>query len=49
MLCIVHASQKEKEVAALSAVIAYFVMNTAINAMLMIHGEILENGEIATD
>ncbi len=42
-------AKKEKEVAALSAVIAYFVMNTAINAMLMIHGEILENGEIATD
>lgn len=42
-------AKKEKEVATLSAVIAYFVMNTAINAMLMIHGEILENGEIATD
>ncbi len=42
-------AKKEKEVAALSALIAYFVMNTAINAMLMIHGEILENGEIATD
>lgn len=42
-------AKKEKDVAALSAVIAYFVMNTAINAMLMIHGEILENGEIAKD
>lgn len=42
-------AKKEKEVAALSAVIAYFVMNTAINAMLMITGRILENGEIAAD
>lgn len=42
-------AKKEKEVAALSAVIAYFVMNTAINAMLMITGKILENGEIAAD
>ena len=28
-------AKKEKEVSALSAVIAYFVMNTAINAMLI--------------
>lgn len=40
-------AKKEKEVAALSAVIAYFVMNTAINAMLTINGQILESGEIA--
>lgn len=40
-------ANKEKEVSALSAVIAYFVMNTAINAMLTITGQILENGEIA--
>ena len=40
-------AKKEKEVAALSAVIAYFVMNTAINAMLKVTGQILENGEIA--
>ncbi len=40
-------AKKEKEVSALSAVIAYFVMNTAINAMLIITGQILENGEIA--
>ena len=40
-------AQKEKEVAALSAVIAFFVMNTAINAMLTITGQILDNGEIA--
>lgn len=42
-------AKKEKEVAALSAVISYFVMNTAINAMLVITGKILENGEIASD
>lgn len=40
-------AKKEKEVAALSAVIAYFVMNTAINAMLTITGAILEDGSIA--
>lgn len=42
-------AKKEKEVAALSAVIAYFVMNTAINAMLVINGKLLENGQIAED
>lgn len=42
-------AKKEKEVSALSAVIAYFVMNTAINAMLVLNGKILENGEIAKD
>ena len=40
-------AKKEKEVSALSAGIAYFVMNTAINAMLTITGQILDNGEIA--
>lgn len=40
-------AKKEKEVSALSAVITYFVMNTAINAMLILNGKILENGEIA--
>ena len=40
-------AKKEKEVAALSAVIAFFVMNIATNAMLVNSGEILENGEIA--
>lgn len=40
-------AKKEKEVSALSAVIAFFVMNTAINAMLILNGKILENGEIA--
>ena len=33
-------AKKEKEVAALSALIAYFVMNVAISAMLLINGEI---------
>lgn len=40
-------AKKEKEVSALSAVIAYFVMNTAISAMLINNGQILENGEVA--
>ncbi len=40
-------AKKEKEVSALSAVIAYFVMNAAINAMLTISGQILSNGDIA--
>ena len=43
----IGVAKKEKEVSALSAVIAYFVMNTAINAMLTITGQILDNGEIA--
>ncbi|MDD3404035.1 MAG: glucose PTS transporter subunit IIA [Hespellia sp.] len=41
-------AKKEKEVAALAAMIAYFVMNTAINAMLIINGKIVD-GEIAKD
>ena len=40
-------AKKEKEVAALSALIAYFVMNVAINAMLVINGKITGDGEIA--
>ncbi|MFG6383599.1 MAG: glucose PTS transporter subunit IIA [Lachnospiraceae bacterium] len=42
-------AKKEKEVSALSAVIAYFVMNTAISGMLIVNGKILGNGEIASD
>lgn len=42
-------AKKEKEVSALSAVVAYLVMNTAIYAMLTLHGAILENGDIALD
>lgn len=40
-------ARKEKEVAALSAMIAYFVMNTAIHAMLVNSGQILSDGSIA--
>ena len=40
-------AKKEKEVAALSAAIAYFVMNASINAMLGMSGQILEDGTIA--
>ncbi|MCC8049355.1 MAG: glucose PTS transporter subunit IIA [Clostridiales bacterium] len=39
-------AKKEKEVAALASVIAYFVMNAAIRAMLEINGRIVD-GEIA--
>lgn len=42
-------AKKEKEVAALSAVLAFFVMNMAINAMLVLNGKILDTGEIAQD
>ena len=42
-------AKKEKEVAALSAVIAYFVMNISISGMLEINGKILEDGSIAKD
>lgn len=42
-------AKKEKEVAALSALIAFFVMNVAINAMLVITGEITADGSIAAD
>lgn len=42
-------AKKEKEVAALSAMIAFFVMNVSINAMLVINGEILSDGSIAPD
>lgn len=42
-------AKKEKEVAALSAVIAFFVMHVSINAMLTLNGEILADGSIAPD
>lgn len=42
-------AKKEKEVSALSAVIAYLVMNVSINAMLKISGKILADGSIAKD
>ena len=40
-------ARREKEVAALAAVIAFFVMNVSINAMLNISGQILSDGSIA--
>lgn len=40
-------ARKEKEVAALSAVIAYYVMNITIHAMLQLSGDILEDGSVA--
>jgi len=42
-------AKREKEVAALSAVIAYLVMNTGVNAMLQLTGKILEDGSISSD
>lgn len=42
-------AKKEKEVAALSAMIAFFVMNVSINAMLVLNGEILADGSISPD
>ncbi|MGL5257328.1 MAG: PTS transporter subunit EIIC [Proteocatella sp.] len=40
-------AEKEKEVATLSAAIAYFVMHTSINIMLKFNGIILADGSIA--
>lgn len=40
-------AKKEKEVAALAAMIAFFVMHASINAMLVLRGEILSDGTIA--
>ena len=45
--CAIGMAKKEKEVAALSAVIAYFSMNAAVNAMLVNSGQILDDGSIA--
>lgn len=42
-------AKKEKEVSALSAVIAYFVMNISISSMLEINGKILADGSISKD
>lgn len=41
-------AKKEKEVAALAAMIAYFVMNISINAMLQLNGMVVD-GEISSD
>ena len=40
-------AKAEKEVAALSAMIAFFVMHTACNAMLKLGGQILADGSLA--
>ena len=42
-------AKKEKEVAALSALIAYFVMHISINGMLEISGKIAADGTISKD
>ena len=42
-------AQREKEVAALSSLIAFFVMHISVNAVLKITGKILENGSPAPD
>ena len=42
-------AKKEKEVAALSAVIAFLVMHIAVNAMLVLNGQILADGMISED
>ena len=45
--CAIGMAKKEKEVAALSAVIASFTMKAAVNAMLVNSGQILDDGSIA--
>lgn len=40
-------AKKEKEVAALAAMISFFVMHVSINAMLVLRGDILADGSIA--
>ena len=40
-------AKKEKEVAALAAMISFFVMHISINAMLVLQGDILGDGTIA--
>lgn len=42
-------AKKEREVAALSAMIAYLVMHVSINAMLQISGKVSASGEISAD
>ena len=41
-------AKKEKEVAALAAMISFFVMHTTISAVLQVQGQILEEGSIAS-
>ena len=40
-------AKAEKEVAALSALIAFFVMHVSINAVLILNGQVLEDGTVA--
>lgn len=42
-------AKKEKEVAALAAMISFFVMHATINALLQIQGQILADGTAAGD
>jgi PTS system D-glucosamine-specific IIC component len=42
-------AKKEKEVAALAALIAFFVMHVSINGMLTITGSVLEDGTVASN
>ena len=42
-------AKAEKEVAALSALIAFFVMHVSINAVLILNGQVLPDGTIAPD
>lgn len=42
-------AKKEKEVAALAAMISFFVMNATINGMLLVRGDILADGSLAAD
>lgn len=42
-------AKKEKEVAALSSLIAFFVMHVSINSMLQLAGEVLDDGSISPD
>ena len=39
-------AKKEKEVAALAAMISFFVMNATMNAMLLIRGDLLADGTL---
>ena len=41
-------AKKEKEVAALAAMISFFVMHTTISAVLQVQGQILDDGSIAS-
>lgn len=40
-------AKKEKEVAALAAMISFFVMNATINAMLLVSGDLMADGSLA--